>query len=455
MHRLLVIAAAGLAALTLGSSAAAWSWPADGEVLRPFSLGGDAYAAGQHRGVDVAGPDGSPVRAPAAGTVSFAGSLPTYGRGVTILTADGYAVTLVHLGSIGVAKGDVVTEGAAVGTMGRSGEPEHDVPTVHLGVRVGAQAEGYVDPLGLLPQRPSPTATRPASPSPSPSPAPAPAAAPAPTQAAAAQSIPAAAPPPAPASTVPSPVAPAAAADSSSSSSVAVANAPSPAGAGQEPGPAAASTEALADAASGTDSGQADTPFNVETRPSLSRSSPQAEPRSASVAPRAARTSTRVAAPPASSVVATAARHTNLAASRVPTSSGHPRASGDLRVPRPAVAAAAAAEIAAPPEPATVAARPNPAGGGARLAGEAARAATGGTLTGVERRSLPTPVGRGVVVAVVLLVLLAIAAVLRGARRIGGNGAVLRHVIVACSTPSTEGRSSRRIPSITRPSALM
>ena len=141
MHRLLVIAAAGLMALAVTGSAVAWSWPADGDVLRPYALGGDAYAAGQHRGIDVAGAAGSPVRAPTSGTVSFAGTLPTYGKGVTILTGDGYAVTLVHLGSIGVAKGDTVTEGTSVGTMGSSGDPEHDVPSVHLGVRVEAQAE--------------------------------------------------------------------------------------------------------------------------------------------------------------------------------------------------------------------------------------------------------------------------------------------------------------------------
>ena len=58
-------------------------------------------------------------------------------KGVTITTPDGYAVTLVHLGSIGVAKGDTVTEGAPIGGMGWSGDPEHDVPTVHLGIRVG------------------------------------------------------------------------------------------------------------------------------------------------------------------------------------------------------------------------------------------------------------------------------------------------------------------------------
>ena len=219
MHRLLVFAATGLAALVLSGSAMAWSWPADGDVLRPFALGGDAYAAGQHRGVDVAGSEGSAVRAPAAGTVTFAGSLPTYGRGVTIATADGYAVTLVHLGSIGVAKGDVVAEGASIGTMGWSGDAEHPVPSVHLGVRVASQAEGYVDPLGLLPPRSIPAPAPPPVQSPAPVAASSTAATPAPA-------APPAAPPTTPAPS-PQPAAPAAAAQPASevpaSPSVAVA----------------------------------------------------------------------------------------------------------------------------------------------------------------------------------------------------------------------------------------
>src|SRR6185436_15210203 len=114
------VGVAVLVALALSAPAAAWTWPADGSVLRPFGMGADPYAAGQHRGIDVAGPDGTPIRAPAAGTVTFAGSLPTHGRGVTIQTADGYAVTLVHLGTIGVEKGASVSEGAPIGTMGSS-----------------------------------------------------------------------------------------------------------------------------------------------------------------------------------------------------------------------------------------------------------------------------------------------------------------------------------------------
>ena len=156
MHRLAVLGANTVATLALCGSATAWSWPADGEVLRGFSLGADTYAGGHHRGIDVAGADGSPVRAPASGTVSFAGSLPTHGRGVTILTADGYAVTLVHLGAIGVEKGATVDEGDSVATMGSSGTPEHGVPAVHLGIRRADDDQGYVDPLGLLPVRSAP-----------------------------------------------------------------------------------------------------------------------------------------------------------------------------------------------------------------------------------------------------------------------------------------------------------
>src|SRR5581483_7724445 len=66
-----------LAALLAAPAASAWSWPVEGRVLAPFVFDpANPYAAGQHRGVDVAGSVGDPVRAPAAGTVSFAGAVP-------------------------------------------------------------------------------------------------------------------------------------------------------------------------------------------------------------------------------------------------------------------------------------------------------------------------------------------------------------------------------------------
>ena len=219
MHRLLVTVTALVAALVLVGSAGAWTWPADGPVLRPFQLGADVYAGGQHRGIDVAGQEGSPIRAPAGGTVTFAGSLPTHGRGVTISTADGYSVTLVHLGTIAVAKGETLAEGATVGLMGTSGEAEHAQPSVHLGIRRTAEAEGYVDPIGLLPARPAaPAPNPPPAAVPAPSPAPAPPVAVAPTPPPAAPPAPGPAPAPtapdaAPTVTAPPAVAPAAGPD--------------------------------------------------------------------------------------------------------------------------------------------------------------------------------------------------------------------------------------------------
>jgi hypothetical protein len=134
-------------------AAYAWSWPVQGPVLRPFAYDeAHPYASGQHRGVDIgAASAGGTVLAPAAGTISFAGTVPTSGRSVTIETADGYSVTLTHLGSIGVVKGATVAEEDAIGTVGPSGTPELDGPYVHLGIRVTADPNGYVDPLGLLP----------------------------------------------------------------------------------------------------------------------------------------------------------------------------------------------------------------------------------------------------------------------------------------------------------------
>jgi pyruvate/2-oxoglutarate dehydrogenase complex dihydrolipoamide acyltransferase (E2) component len=78
---------------------------------------------------------------------------------VTIETADGYSVTLTHLGTIAVAKGATVAEEQAVGTIGPSGTPEVDGPYVHLGIRLSADPNGYVDPLSLLPPVPASSTT--------------------------------------------------------------------------------------------------------------------------------------------------------------------------------------------------------------------------------------------------------------------------------------------------------
>jgi Peptidase family M23 len=138
-------------------AAYAWSWPVQGPVLQPFSYDpANPYAAGQHRGIDIgADATGDTVVAPAAGTISFAGTVPTSGRSVTIQTSDGYSVTLTHLGSALVAKGQTVAERDSIGTIGPSGTAEVEGPYVHLGIRVTSDPNGYLDPLSFLPPVPT------------------------------------------------------------------------------------------------------------------------------------------------------------------------------------------------------------------------------------------------------------------------------------------------------------
>src|SRR5918992_4609497 len=162
--RRMLSAAVVLATFFAASAAHAWTWPVDGPVLRPYVFGDDPYAGGQHRGVDLGGDVGADVRAPASGTVSFVGVLPSGVRGLTIRTPDGYAVTLLQLGGVAVAAGGAVDEGQVVGTIGASRDEITTSPHVHLGIRVAADEQGYLDPLSLLPQR----AASPPTPSPQP-----------------------------------------------------------------------------------------------------------------------------------------------------------------------------------------------------------------------------------------------------------------------------------------------
>ncbi|HZC30324.1 MAG TPA: M23 family metallopeptidase, partial [Gaiellaceae bacterium] len=142
-----------LAFLVWTPVAHAWSWPVQGPVVQPFAYDeAQPYASGQHRGIDIgAAAAGETVVAPSDGTVSFAGTVPTSGKSVTIETPDGYSVTLTHLGSIVVVEGAAVAEGDAIGTIGPSGTAETDVPYVHLGIRVASDPNGYLDPLSFLP----------------------------------------------------------------------------------------------------------------------------------------------------------------------------------------------------------------------------------------------------------------------------------------------------------------
>lgn len=138
---------------TAGSNVAVvYEWPlAPPAVLRPFDDPEQPWLPG-HRGVDLAGPVGSPVRAAADGVVAFAGSVA--GRGViSIDHADGIRTTYEPVTAV-VATGDVVARGTVIGTLdaghpGLGGTlPGGGDATLHWGARTGPQS--YVDPTLLV-----------------------------------------------------------------------------------------------------------------------------------------------------------------------------------------------------------------------------------------------------------------------------------------------------------------
>lgn len=76
---------------------------------------------GFHRGIDIAGPLGSEIKASAPGKVTFAGYLGTYGYVVFVKHNNGYETRYAHLLRIHAKEGDDVNTGDVLGEMGSSG----------------------------------------------------------------------------------------------------------------------------------------------------------------------------------------------------------------------------------------------------------------------------------------------------------------------------------------------
>jgi hypothetical protein len=145
---LAALAAAAALCLVPAARAAPWQRPVRGPVVRAFALSADRFARGQHRGVDLAAPLGSPVRAACGGRVGFAGRVPGGGRTVSVVCGR-LRATYQHLGAVAVRRGQVLAPGTTLGSVGRSERPRAPQPHVHLGAREAASGS-YVDPLTLL-----------------------------------------------------------------------------------------------------------------------------------------------------------------------------------------------------------------------------------------------------------------------------------------------------------------
>jgi hypothetical protein len=139
-----------------------WAWPVHGEVLTPYRNGDDPYAAGQHRGIDLGAPVGTPVVAASGGTVEFAGVVGSSGLVVSERTGDGrYELSYLHLSSLAVRRGDRVARGDRLGAVGVSGTRSVEAPHLHFGVRAADDRHAYLDPLTFLAPEPPARAPEP------------------------------------------------------------------------------------------------------------------------------------------------------------------------------------------------------------------------------------------------------------------------------------------------------
>ncbi len=86
-----------------------------------------------HHGVDVAAPEGSPVKAALAGRVVFAGARGGYGNVVEIEHEDGRTSRYAHLSAIAVEPGDAIAAGARLGAVGSTGRSTG--PHLHFELR--------------------------------------------------------------------------------------------------------------------------------------------------------------------------------------------------------------------------------------------------------------------------------------------------------------------------------
>lgn len=91
-----------------------WLRPAHGKVIHGFST--------LNKGIDIAGHEGEPIRATAAGEIVYAGDgLRGYGNLLLIKHNDEYISAYAHNERLLVKEGDIVQAGQDIATMGHTG----------------------------------------------------------------------------------------------------------------------------------------------------------------------------------------------------------------------------------------------------------------------------------------------------------------------------------------------
>ena len=124
-------------------------WPVDGRMTSPYGVRMAGLWPRLHHGVDVAVPEGTPVRAMAPGIVTYAGWWGSYGITV-VIDHGGQTTTLyAHLSSVTVEPGTRVGGRDVIGLSGNTGNSTG--PHLHFEIRRRGYPEDPVYLLGRMP----------------------------------------------------------------------------------------------------------------------------------------------------------------------------------------------------------------------------------------------------------------------------------------------------------------
>ncbi|MCC6890725.1 MAG: peptidoglycan DD-metalloendopeptidase family protein [Hyphomicrobiales bacterium] len=118
-------------------------WPAKGRVIAGF---GPKPNGQSNDGVNIALPEGTPIKAAEDGVVAYAGNeLKGYGNLVLVRHADGYVTAYAHAKELLVKRGDPIRRGQIIARSGQTGNV--DTPQLHFEIRKGPAP---IDPMPLL-----------------------------------------------------------------------------------------------------------------------------------------------------------------------------------------------------------------------------------------------------------------------------------------------------------------
>ncbi len=118
-------------------------WPVRGRVITAYG----AKANGkQNDGINVAVPEGTPVKAAEDGVVAYSGNeLKGYGNLILVRHSNGFVTAYAHASELMVKRGDTIKRGQVIAKSGQSGEVGS--PQLHFEIRKGSSP---VDPLQFL-----------------------------------------------------------------------------------------------------------------------------------------------------------------------------------------------------------------------------------------------------------------------------------------------------------------